>query len=119
MGGQRMQFQVLVDPDKLIAKGVTLHEVHEAVAQSNVNVTGGYLDEGPNELLVRSLGRVKTVEDLERSAREHTRRRWLWLHLVRSAAAPYVLLAFLVVVGFAIRRWRLRRRLAELDEFEP
>lgn len=66
MGGDRKQFQVLVDPDQLLKFGVTLHEVKEAVARSNRNATGGYLDEqGPHELLVRSLGRIQTIEDLE------------------------------------------------------
>jgi CzcA family heavy metal efflux pump len=66
MGGERKQFQVLVDPDKLLKYGVSLHEVKQAVEKSNRNATGGYLDEqGPNELLVRSLGRIKTVEDLQ------------------------------------------------------
>jgi HME family heavy-metal exporter len=66
MGGDLKQFQVLVDPDKLLKLGVTLHEVKEAVQGSNRNATGGYLDEqGPSELLVRSLGRIQTVHDLE------------------------------------------------------
>lgn len=65
MGGERKQFQVLVDPDALIRYGVTLHDVKTALEQSNQNAAGGYLDEqGPNELLVRSLGRVKTVEEI-------------------------------------------------------
>lgn len=65
MGGDRKQFQVLVDPDLLLRFGVTLHEVKQALQQSNQNTAGGYLDEqGPNELLVRSLGRVKTVDDI-------------------------------------------------------
>ncbi|QGJ72211.1 Cobalt-zinc-cadmium resistance protein CzcA [Planctomycetales bacterium 10988] len=67
MGGGRKQFQVLVDPDALLRYGVTLHEVKEAVQNSNENATGGYLDEqGPNELLVRALGRVQSIEDLEK-----------------------------------------------------
>ncbi|MBW3539056.1 MAG: efflux RND transporter permease subunit [Planctomycetes bacterium] len=66
MGGGRKQFQVLVDPEALRRYGVTLHQVKEAVEESNRNTTGGYLDQqGPNELLVRSLGRVQSVEDLE------------------------------------------------------
>ncbi len=66
MGGDRKQFQVLVDPDKLLKYGVTLHEVKEAAQRSNRNATGGYLDEqGPNEFLVRSLGRIQTIQDLE------------------------------------------------------
>lgn len=67
MGGGRKQFQVLVDPDAMLRYGVTLHEVKQAVVESNENATGGYLDEqGPNELLVRALGRIQSVEDLEK-----------------------------------------------------
>ncbi|MEM8669283.1 MAG: efflux RND transporter permease subunit [Planctomycetota bacterium] len=67
MGGGRKQFQVLVDPDAMLRYGVTLHEVKEAVQNSNENATGGYLDEqGPNELLVRALGRVQSIEDLQK-----------------------------------------------------
>ncbi|QEG36865.1 efflux RND transporter permease subunit [Bythopirellula goksoeyrii] len=65
MGGERKQFQVLVDPDKLLQFGVSLHEVKLALKQSNQNTAGGYLDEqGPNEFLVRSLGRVKTLDEI-------------------------------------------------------
>ncbi len=67
MGGGRKQFQVLVDPDALLQYGVTLHQVKQAVVDSNQNATGGYLDQqGPNELLVRALGRIQTIEDLEK-----------------------------------------------------
>ena len=67
MGGQRMQFQVLIDPDALRRYDVTLDDVKRAVTASNRNATGGYLDQiGPNELLVRGLGRVQSVADLER-----------------------------------------------------
>lgn len=67
MGGGRKQFQVLVDPDALLSYDVTLHEVKESVAESNRNATGGYLDQqGPNEFLVRTLGRVQSVEDLKK-----------------------------------------------------
>ncbi|QDT37558.1 Cobalt-zinc-cadmium resistance protein CzcA [Stratiformator vulcanicus] len=67
MGGERKQFQVLVDPNALLRLGVTLHEVKEAVRGSNLNATGGYLDDqGPNEFLVRALGRIQTTEDLNK-----------------------------------------------------
>lgn len=67
MGGGRKQFQVLVDPQSLLKYGITLHEVRLACEQSNENATGGYLDEqGPNEFLVRALGRIQTLEDLEK-----------------------------------------------------
>ncbi|WP_339744137.1 efflux RND transporter permease subunit [uncultured Rubinisphaera sp.] len=67
MGGGRKQFQVLVDPDAMLRYGVTLHDVKTAVQNSNENATGGYLDEqGPNELLVRALGRVQSINDLQK-----------------------------------------------------
>ncbi len=50
MGGERKQFQVLIDPGKLLKYGVTLQEVKNAVQLSNRNATGGYLNQqGPNE----------------------------------------------------------------------
>ncbi|MCH2201099.1 MAG: efflux RND transporter permease subunit [Fuerstiella sp.] len=67
MGGERKQFQVLVDPDAMLRFGVALNQVKHAVRDSSQNATGGYLDkQGPNELLVRALGRVRSVEDLKK-----------------------------------------------------
>lgn len=65
MGGGRKQFQVLVNPDQLLKYGVTLEEVEQAVSKSNENATGGYLNQAGNELLVRSLGRIENVRELE------------------------------------------------------
>lgn len=65
MGGERKQYQVLIDPNALTRFGVTLKQVEEAVAASNVNGTGGYLDrQGASELLVRTLGRLNSIEEL-------------------------------------------------------
>src|SRR5690606_36858991 len=66
MGGGRKQFQVLVNPEQLLKYDLTLHDVEEALARSNANATGGYLDAGGQELLVRSLGRIQDVRELER-----------------------------------------------------
>ncbi len=66
MGGDRKQFQVLVSPKELLRYGVSLHQVKTALEQSNRNATGGYLDHRePNELLVRSLGRIQTIDDVK------------------------------------------------------
>lgn len=69
MGGERKQFQVLIDPDALRQFGLTIDDVHKAVSDSNVNATGGYLDAtGAHELLVRGLGRATSVDDLRQVA---------------------------------------------------
>lgn len=65
MGGGRKQFQVLVNPESLRNYGVTLTEVKSAVAESNANATGGYLNRGGNEFLVRSIGRIQSIQELE------------------------------------------------------
>lgn len=65
IGGGREQFQVLVDADALLKFDVTLEQVEQALANSNTNATGGYLDEGGREFLVRSLGRIQSIDDLQ------------------------------------------------------
>ncbi|MDO5553905.1 MAG: efflux RND transporter permease subunit [Planctomycetia bacterium] len=66
IGGDRKQFQVAVRPDDLLRFGLTMSDLTEAIGKSNRNVTGGYLTEqGPMQLLVRSLGRIETLDDLK------------------------------------------------------
>lgn len=69
MGGGRKQFQVQIDPDALQKNGVTLDDVRRAVEASNENATGGYLDQrGPNEWLVRALGKIQSIDDINKIA---------------------------------------------------
>ena len=64
MGGGRKQFQVLVNPESLLAYGVTLGEVETALRQTNENATGGFLEQGSMEFLVRGIGRIRNLDDL-------------------------------------------------------
>lgn len=64
MGGGRKQFQVLVNPELLVTYDVTLQDVERAVGASNANATGGYLNIGANEYLVRGLGRLRSLDEL-------------------------------------------------------
>lgn len=66
-GGDVRQYQVLVDPEKLKAFDVSLAEVTAAAQQANVNAPGGYLTSPDQELLIRGIGRVNSVEDLQQS----------------------------------------------------
>ncbi len=85
MGGDRKQFQVLVDPDRLIQYGVTLDEVKAALAESNQNTAGGYLDnQGPQEFLVRSLGRVSSVQEIGNVVIKQRKRQSITLSQVAS-----------------------------------
>lgn len=67
-GGDVRQYQVLVDPDKLKAFNVSLQEVAEATQKANVNAPGGFLINSDQELLVREVGRIQSLEQLKQSA---------------------------------------------------
>ena len=67
MGGDIRQYQVLVDPEKLQAFEVTLAEVTKAVTGSNANAPGGFLSNSNQELLIRGVGRIESIEQLQQS----------------------------------------------------
>ena len=64
-GGYEKQFQIEIDPDKLLSRGVTLREVIEAVSKNNANAGGGYIIKGAEQLLVRGVGAVRNRGDIE------------------------------------------------------
>jgi CzcA family heavy metal efflux pump len=67
IGGGVKQFQVLVTPEKLQAFHVSLDAVIEALRRSNDNSSGGFLVRGPQEQLIRGVGRIGSKEDVERT----------------------------------------------------
>jgi len=66
-GGDVRQYQVLADPNKLKAFNVSLHEVAEAAERANVNASGGLLITPDQETLVRGVGRIESLEQLQQS----------------------------------------------------
>ncbi len=64
IGGDVREYQVLVDPAKLVATGVTLHDVEAAIEESNVNSSGGFLPDAHTERLIRNLARLESAEEL-------------------------------------------------------
>nr|WP_255665784.1 efflux RND transporter permease subunit [Myxococcus sp. AS-1-15] len=64
LGGGVKQFQVRVAPEKLLAFGLTFEDVERAAGLSQGNTTGGFVDKGGREYLVRNLARSASVEDL-------------------------------------------------------
>ncbi len=65
MGGFVKQYQVLVDPAKLRKYDLTLHEVFDAVAKNNANAGGNVLERHAERAIVRGLGLIRTVSDIE------------------------------------------------------
>ena len=65
MGGFVKQYQVLVDPAKLRKFDLTLHDIFDAVAKNNANAGGNVLERHAERAIVRGLGLVKSVSDIE------------------------------------------------------
>lgn len=65
MGGFVKQYQVLVDPAKLRKFDLTLHDIYEAVAKNNANAGGNVLERHAERAIVRGLGLIKTLSDIE------------------------------------------------------
>jgi cobalt-zinc-cadmium resistance protein CzcA len=63
-GGQVKQYQVRVDPGRMLQYGVALDEVLEAIRRNNRNVGGGYIVRNAEEILVRGLGLAQDLEDI-------------------------------------------------------
>ncbi len=65
VGGHVKEYQVDVDPDAMRAYRVTLEEVAQAVRRSNIDVGARTIEINKVEYIVRGIGYIKTVEDLE------------------------------------------------------
>jgi CzcA family heavy metal efflux pump len=75
MGGGKKQIQVLVDIHQLHTFDLSIADVEQSLRDANLNVTGGFLEDGSQELLVRGLGRVVDRETLELVVVRNTSRR--------------------------------------------
>lgn len=64
-GGLPKQFHVVTSPEKLIRYSVTVADVIEAIKSNNLNTGGNFLLQGEQSLPIRSLGAIRTPEDIE------------------------------------------------------
>ncbi len=65
MGGGLKQYQILVSAEKLNQKRLTIESLNSELQKISQNTTGGYLSNGENELLIRNIGVVESIDDLE------------------------------------------------------
>lgn len=63
-GGGNMQYQVLLDPVKIAALGLSVTQVEAALGANNSNAGGGFYQQGGQFFYVRGLGRLKTLQDI-------------------------------------------------------
>lgn len=65
IGGGKKQFQIRIDPKKLTAKNLSLEQLVNNVKHLSENTTGGFVDRGNKEFLIRIIGRAEIEEDLK------------------------------------------------------
>jgi HAE1 family hydrophobic/amphiphilic exporter-1 len=65
IGGRKREIQVLIDPERLKAYGLSMRTVAQALAKQNVEFPGGRLTEESGETVIRTLGRVQSVREFE------------------------------------------------------
>ena len=63
-GGGTMQYQVLFDPVRIAAVGLTVTQIEASLAANNSNAGGGFYSQGGQFYYVRGIGRLKTIEDI-------------------------------------------------------
>src|SRR5688500_1049685 len=66
VGGYVRQFHITPDPAKLLAYGLTLRDVLDAVARNNANVGAGYIERSGEQYLIRVPGQVADIEGLRK-----------------------------------------------------
>jgi len=66
-GGPTREYQVRVDPNKLVAYGLTLAQVEQQLTNNNANAGGSFIQEGLQQINVRSVGLVDHVHDIEQT----------------------------------------------------
>src|ERR1700678_2063681 len=64
-GGPTREYQVRIDPDKLIAYGLSISQVEQQLANNNANAGGSFIEAGQQQVNVREVGLFTNVHDIE------------------------------------------------------
>jgi cobalt-zinc-cadmium resistance protein CzcA len=66
-GGITREYQVRVDPDKLVSYGLSLAQVEQQLSNGNANAGGSFIEQGAQQINVRAVGLVRDVKDIEKT----------------------------------------------------
>jgi heavy metal efflux system protein len=64
-GGQLKQYEVAINPDKLLAMNITISDIFTALEKNNENTGGAYIDKKPNAYFIRSIGLIGSFDDIK------------------------------------------------------
>jgi cobalt-zinc-cadmium resistance protein CzcA len=68
LGGPTREYQVRIDPDRLVSYGLSLSQVEEQLAANNVNAGGSFVEVGLQQVHVRAVGLIQNVNDIRKIA---------------------------------------------------
>ena len=66
-GGTVREYQVRVDPNKLVSYGLSIGQVEQQLSSNNINAGGSFVEVGLQQLNVRTLGLIHNVDDIEQT----------------------------------------------------
>src|SRR6516165_11595003 len=66
-GGITREYQIRVDPDKLVSYGLSLAQVEQQLTNANANGGGSFIEAGAQQINVREVGLVRNVQDIEKT----------------------------------------------------
>ncbi len=66
-GGITREYQVRIDPEKLVSYGLNIGQVEQQLAANNVNAGGSFVESGLQQINVRALGQMKSVADIQKT----------------------------------------------------
>jgi len=66
-GGITKEYQIRIDPDKLVSYGLSLAQVEQQLTNANVNSGGSFIEQGLQQVNVREVGLVQDVSDIEKT----------------------------------------------------
>ena len=64
-GGPTKEYQVRLDPDKLVSDGLSIAQVEQQISANNTNGGGSFIEQGAQQVNVQSLGLYRSVQDIE------------------------------------------------------
>jgi cobalt-zinc-cadmium resistance protein CzcA len=64
-GGPTREYQVRIDPNKLVSYGLSLAQVEQQLTNNNANAGGSFIEAGLQQINIRAVGLVRTVNDIE------------------------------------------------------
>jgi heavy metal efflux system protein len=64
-GGMTRNYQVNLDPEKLISYGLSIGQIEQALANNNINAGGSFIEQGQQQINVREVGLVTNIHDIE------------------------------------------------------